>query len=238
MSSSKETESALSQVPLFVRKPLEGREEGEVRGFQVERCFGAHGCPNRVVRHEDLVQRLEGVLERWDLKDFLEEKMRGPLKMHHVFRVSVADCPNACSRPQIADVGLIGALRPKIGDGVCTQCGACVETCRERAIVLEEGTGIPSIDPQKCLSCGQCIRVCPSAVLVNGKEGYRILIGGKLGRHPQLGRELGKIFSLAASLQVVEHCIAHYLQHNETGERFGQVLLRFPPDNGELTRLE
>ena len=188
------------------------RDGGRVeQGYQVERCFGERGCPNQAVYHGDLLQRLAEVFERSDLRGFLKEKVKGPLKSHHAFRVSVSDCPNACSRPQIADVGLIGALRPKIGEGLCTQCGACVEICREQAIALEPGRGVPTLDPRKCLSCGQCIRVCPSAALATDKAGYRILIGGKLGRHPQLGRELSGIFPLAEAVLVVQDCLRHDL---------------------------
>lgn len=260
---SKEAEAALSRVPFFVRRRVKKRVEDEaakghsdqvrmehvdacqrrflnnmedeVRGYQVERCFGVNGCPNRAVYHEDLVQRLEGLLERRNIKGFLKEKVKGPLKMHHEFRVSVSDCPNACSRPQIVDLGLIGALRPQLGEGGCTHCKACVDSCRENAIVLDEGVGMPSIDHEKCLLCGQCIRVCPTAALEEGEAGYRILIGGKLGRHPQLGRELEGIFSLEAAVKVVENCLAHYLKHNQAGERFGEILLHVPPEDGELT---
>jgi dissimilatory sulfite reductase (desulfoviridin) alpha/beta subunit len=108
-----------------------------------------------------------------------------------------------------------------------------VEICREQAIILDPRTGRPSIDPERCLSCGQCIRACPSAALVGGEAGYRILIGGKLGRHPQLGRELEGIFLLEAAVRMAETCIVHYLKHHESGERFGEVLLRFPWIGGE-----
>lgn len=205
------------------------RDGGRVeQGYQVERCFGERGCPNQAVYHGDLLQRLAEVFERSDLRGFLKENVKGPLKSHHVFRVSVSDCPNACSRPQIADVGLIGALRPKIGEGLCTQCGACVEICREQAITLEPGRGVPTLDPRKCLSCGQCIRVCPPAALAEDAVGYRILIGGKLGRHPQLGRELSRIFPLAEAVQVVQDCLRHYLAHSRNGERLGEVLRHSP----------
>ena len=259
----KDAEAAISRVPFFVRKRVKKRVEEEavrchadevrmehveacqqrflnnmekeVKGYQVERCFGANGCPNRAVQHEDLVQRLEGLLESRNLKGFLKEKVKGPLKMHHEFRVSVSDCPNACSRPQIVDVGLIGALRPRLGDSACTECGACVESCREDAIALNEGAAMPSLDLEKCLSCGQCIRVCPTEALLGAESGYRILVGGKLGRHPQLGRALEGIFSLEQTVKAVENCIDYYMKHNEAGERFGEVLLRFPPDDGELS---
>ena len=35
-----------------------------------------------------------------------------PLRHRDEFTVAFADCPNACSRPQIADLGLIGAAEP------------------------------------------------------------------------------------------------------------------------------
>jgi anaerobic sulfite reductase subunit C len=260
----KEAEKAISRVPFFVRKRVRRRVEEEaakshakevrmehveacrrrflnkmeeeVRGYQVEQCFGANGCPNRAVPHDDLAERLEKLLESKNLKGFLKEKVKGPLKMHHEFRVSVSDCPNACSRPQIVDVGLIGALRPGPGDGACTECGACVEICRENAIVLEDGAGAPAIDLTRCLSCGQCIRVCPAEALQGSEAGYRILVGGKLGRHPKLGRELEGILSLEDTLRVVENCLETYLNHNKAGERFGEVLHRLTPAAEELTK--
>lgn len=259
----REAEEAISRVPFFVRRRVKKRVEEEaarnradevrmehvaacqrrflqnmeeeVKGYQIDRCFGANGCPNRAVQHDDVLQRLEALLQSKNLKSFLKEKVKGPLKLHHEFRVSVSDCPNACSRPQIVDVGLIGALRPGQGEGVCTECGACVEICREDAVVLNEGAGKPTIDPEKCLSCGQCIQVCPTEALRGVQAGYRILVGGKLGRHPQLGKELDGIFSPEEAVKVVENCVAYYLAHNEAGERFGEMLLRRPPGDGELT---
>lgn len=125
----------------------------------------------------------------------MEEKVQGPLKMHHEFRVSLSTCPNACSRPQIVDFGIIGALRPEISAKPCTRCGACVEACQEKAILLEESPDGPVIDFDRCLACGQCLKVCPTKALAEGAKGYRVLVGGKLGRHPQLGRELSGIHS-------------------------------------------
>ena len=136
-----EAEGAVSKVPFFIRKRVKKRVEeeaerqgsslvtldhvktcqqrflknmdAEVKGFQVEACFGPTGCPNAVVVSPDLVRKLEDYLESRKLRDFLKEKVQGPLKLHHEFRVSLSTCPNACSRPQIVDFGIIGALRPR-----------------------------------------------------------------------------------------------------------------------------
>ncbi len=247
-----EAEGAVSKVPFFIRKRVKKRVEEEaerqgnpvvtldlvktcqqrflqnmdreVKGYQVEACFGPTGCPNALVVDPELVQKLEEKLEQRNLRGFLKEKVQGPLKMHHEFRVSLSACPNACSRPQIVDFGIIGALRPRIGDEPCTLCGACIEACQEKAIVLDETLNLPLIDPDRCLSCGQCLKVCPTGTLAEGEKGYRVLVGGKLGRHPQLGEELAGICSEEDLLKTLDRTLDHYQKYNEKGERLGEVL--------------
>jgi anaerobic sulfite reductase subunit C len=248
----REAEEAASKVPFFVRKRVRkrveeeaaragggevtlehvqtcqqrflNRMEEEVKGFQVETCFGPSGCPNRTVACDDLPRKMEDLLSRRNLKSFLEEKAKGPLKLHHEFRVSISDCPNACSRPQIADIGLIGARRPNISEEPCTQCGACVETCREEAIVLAGKW--PVVDWGKCVSCGQCIAACPTRTLQEEKSGFRIQVGGKLGRHPRLAEEFPGIYSPEETLEILGRCLDHYQKYCRHGERFGEVLDR------------
>jgi dissimilatory sulfite reductase (desulfoviridin) alpha/beta subunit len=247
-----EAGQAISRVPFFVRKRVKKRVEEEagrfgaktvtvehvrtcqqrflknmeeeVKGYQVETCFGPGGCPNRAVVCESLPAELEKTLSRRKLKDFLKERVQGPLKMHHEFRVSISDCPNACSRPQIVDVGLIGACVPEITERACSECGACVDSCKENAVALKDGK--PILDASRCLFCGQCVRVCPTGTLREGKKGYRILLGGKLGRHPRLGEELPRIYDPDETLRVLEGCLDFYQQGCQSGERFGEILER------------
>ncbi len=54
-----------------------------------------------------MIARIEQVLKEADLLAFLKSRVTGPLKFHHEFRVSLADCPNACSQPQIKHVGIM-----------------------------------------------------------------------------------------------------------------------------------
>jgi len=243
---------AISRVPFFVRKRVKkrveeeaascganevtiehvrtcqkrflNRMEDEVKGFQVETCFGPSGCSNRAVDSDALPQRLEKKISKRDLKAFLKRRVNGPLKMHHEFRVSISDCPNACSRPQIVDIGLIGACRPEVSDEPCNQCGACQEICRENAISLKNS--LPIVDYSRCLSCGQCLEACPTGTLQEDARGYRILVGGKLGRHPRLGTELPGIYELEEVLQVVDGCLDYYQSNCHGGERFGEILER------------
>lgn len=262
---SEEAEQALSRVPFFVRKRVRRRVEEEaarcraevvgimhvracqqrflqqmereVRGFQVERCFGPSGCPNRAVADSKLAEQLESLASAYDLPAFLAERVDGPLKLHHEFRIVLADCPNACSRPQIVDLGIIGALRPEFDPAACTGCGACAEACREGALSLEHGAEIPHFDQARCLSCGQCIGSCPSGALRPGAYGYRVLVGGKLGRHPQFGRELARIYTEQEVLQVAAACLDHFKAHNRHGERFGDILNRTGLPRGPLCEI-
>jgi dissimilatory sulfite reductase (desulfoviridin) alpha/beta subunit len=138
------------------------------------------------------------------------------------FSVSISGCPNGCSRPQIADFGLLQAQHPEVDAEKCTGCGECAQGCREGAIDLE--SGIARIDPTYCLSCGVCIRSCPEQALFPSRHGYRVLVGGKLGRHPRLAEELPGIYSREEMLAALQKCLALHQGHYRTGVRFGQVV--------------
>jgi len=249
-----DAETAIKKVPFFVRKRVrarveeeagrEGRHvvtladvkatqkrylnsmEKEVRGYQIDCCFGPNGCPNRAVSDSDrLMKELEVLLQEEDILGFLKQRVNGPLKFHHEFRVTVADCPNACSQPQIKDIGIIGASLPEITDEACSECEACVDACRDDAIRLDGDPTTPVIDLMRCMACGKCVSACPTGTIAQGPKGYRIQLGGKLGRHPQLARELDGIYSRRQVLAVVKDCIGIYKARSDRGQRFGELLL-------------
>jgi anaerobic sulfite reductase subunit C len=245
-----EAEAALKKVPFFVRKKVRFRVEkqaagdgktvvdieavkttqkrylsgmaAEVKGYQLDTCFGPGGCPNRSTISDDLLKRLERVLQAADLLSFLKEQVGDNLKLHHEFRVTVADCPNACSQPQIKDVGIIGAVMPAITDQACSECEACIDVCPDDAIALDETV---TVDRQRCMVCGKCILACPTGTLAEKARGYRVLLGGKLGRHPRLARELPGIFSEEGVLRIVEACVALYKKKSRGGKRFAELLI-------------
>ncbi|MDJ0818860.1 MAG: 4Fe-4S binding protein [Desulfobacterales bacterium] len=249
---SKEAENAVKKVPFFVRKRVrakvekEAREAGkrrisladvkttqarflkrmssEIKGYQVDACFGPGGCPNRAVIGDGLVEQIEKVLKQADLLEFLKKKVQGELKFHHEFRVTLSDCPNACSQPQIKDIGIIGACAPMITGEECTRCEACVDACKEDAIFLATEGPCPQIDDARCLYCGQCMQVCPTGTLVEGIKAFRVQLGGKLGRHPRLAREMPGIYSEQQVLDIINHCIEFYKANSQHGERFSQIL--------------
>jgi dissimilatory sulfite reductase (desulfoviridin) alpha/beta subunit len=258
----KEAEEAVKRIPFFVRKKVKSRVEkeamasgknvvsiievkttqarylsnmeSEIKGFRVETCFGAGGCPNRTIETENLISRIEQIFESENLLGFLKTQVKEPLKFHHEFRVTIADCPNACSQPQIKDIGIIGATLPKLSDMPCTLCEACALKCKENPITLDQDIKKPIIDFESCVACGQCVSTCPTGTLVAEKKGFRVQIGGKLGRHPQLALELLGIFNEDEVLHIVTKCIALYKKFSKNGQRFGSIINRF--DLNELTK--
>ncbi len=87
-----------------------------------------------------------------------------------------------------------------------------VRTCQQRFLKNMEEEGRPLLEASRCLTCGQCVRVCPTGTLSEGKKGYRILVGGKLGRHPRLGEELPRIYAPDETLGMLDRCLDLYQQ--------------------------
>ena len=247
-----EAEEALKRVPFFVRKTVRARVEKEaqeaarsvvsledvkatqarflsrmsskIKGYQIETCFGPSGCPNRAIISDQLIARIEAAVKKQDLLAFLKQTVEGGLKFHHEFRITLADCPNACSQPQIKDIGIIGACAPVLSGEPCTMCEACVDACKENAIRLDTKKEFPVIENDLCLKCGKCMAACPTGTLTPGKKGFRVQLGGKLGRHPQLARELAGIYDENTVMEIIKDCLRFYKANSKHGERFGQIL--------------
>ncbi len=255
-----EADDTIKKVPFFVRKKVRARVEkeardagktvitladvkttqarylgnmsSEIKGYQLDTCFGPGGCPNRAVVSDGLLHKIEGLLKAEDLLGFLKASVNGELKFHHEFRITLADCPNACSQPQIKDIGIIGACTPQLTEEPCTLCEACLDACKEKAITLDSEKEGPQIDMDLCLYCGKCMQACPTRTIAEGRKGFRVQLGGKLGRHPQLAKELPGIYSEEQVLLIVKECLQFYKQTSKQGKRFGQILM--PADFDEI----
>jgi len=244
-------ESAVNKVPFFVRKKVRSRVENEataagkivvsladvkatqarfltkmgseIKGYRVDTCFGSSGCPNQANSADGLFKKIEKLLKKEDLLDFLKQRVKGDLKYHHEFKVTLAECPNACSQPQIKDIGIIGAAIPMLIDEECTLCEACVEACIENCISIDTKTKTPKIDHDRCLKCGKCINVCPSGTIAIKCKCFRVQLGGKLGRHPILAKELSSIFNEDEVLAIVKRSVELYKEKSKHGERFAEI---------------
>jgi len=174
------------------------------------------------VETQALVPRLQAVLEAANLGEFFRSLSLNPKKRYR-FRVALAACPNACTQVYIADFGLIGQAVPTL-EGDCVGCGVCEEVCEEEAVTLEGRW--PLFHVERCLNCGLCIRACPKKVLTSEAKGYKVLVGGKLGRHPKLACEVVSLAQEEQVLSLLERCLAFYKAHCQAGERLGTIIQR------------
>ena len=201
-----------------------GGMEKEIKGYALTACFGNSGCPSRILDTAFLINKMEAVLEKANLYTFLKNTVKGDLKFHHEFRVAVADCPNACSRPQITDMGVIAASLPMITDEPCTGCLACMDTCRENSITVDEATFRVEMDSASCVQCGQCIDTCPAGTIASAETGYRVMLGGRLGRHPRLAMELDGLYTETQVIEILENALTFYKTRSTDGTRFARLL--------------
>ncbi len=256
---SPEAEAAVDRVPFFIRKKVRKKVEAhvenlgrsrvtlsdvtalkrqflakggmtrQIKGYDLSACFGTDGCPQVACRTSDLAADLEILLKQADILSFLQSSLGENIKFHHEFRIALCDCPNACSRPQIADIGIMGAVVPKVGDASCTGCRACIDACPDQAILLTPVSGnkeTPVIDMHLCQRCGKCVQVCPSRSLELSEAGFRVFFGGRLGRHPRLALEVQGIFSHEQALALVRTCLNYYKTHSKNGQRFSHLFTR------------
>ena len=251
---STQADQAMQKVPFFVRKKVKKRVEAyaeqkgkisvdlsdvnelkkkflskggmekEIKGYEVAGCFGDSGCPNASNSCTRLAADIEKILKEQDILGFLKQSVGQDLKFHHEFRVTLCDCPNACSRPQIADIGIIGAVLPGLSDQACILCNACVQACEEEAILLDEKKKIPLIDADKCMMCGKCIHACPTGTIGEKHKGFRVMLGGRLGRHPRLAMEVAGLCSYDEVLGIVKNCLKFYKERSKNGQRFSHIL--------------
>lgn len=189
----------------------------------LETCRGVKpsGCPHGAPLPLDRLAVLVSLAATTPEPDALADLPR-PLRRHEQFRLAVCACPNGCVRPHVADLGLVAARTVAVETAACTGCGLCAETCPDRAIALRRGKAV--IDASACLHCGQCAAVCPVRAIAAGEVGFRAFLGGRLGRRPRLGIEVGHILSPDAALALAGRTTAAYVRRMRPGLRFADVL--------------
>lgn len=199
----------------------------------VSQCRGGQSgsCPFRLESPEDLVARLEAAVLASGWPEFLRSELGGEIRHHHVFQISVASCANGCSRPHIADLGLIAAVELAFDPVRCNGCGRCVESCPDQAIALvsrDSGENLVRVDQERCLGCGRCVAACASAshepALTTARTGFRVLLGGKLGRRPVLARELEGLQSAEQATRILASCLRAHREGWSPGSRFADLV--------------
>ena len=167
-----------------------------------------------------------GLGDTQELTKRLDEKFYGRDNLPHKFKMAVTGCPSSCAKPQENDVGFVGVAEPILdeSEGECIDCGLCEINCPTGALKLVDGK--PIIDGKKCYHDGRCILVCPTEVLVTGKSGWDIYVGGKFGREPKLGLLLKEFITDDDALPLVEKILSGYVSLGKKGERLRETIDR------------
>ena len=164
-----------------------------------------------------------GIIDTYGLGGFLDKEFFGedmPVKI----KFAVTGCPNSCAKPQENDLGVMGILKPTIFSEECTGCGTCTFMCPEKAIVVENDKA--KILWDKCNLCGACVGTCPTELINEEWKGYKIFVGGKIGRYPRLGKELVDAKSPEEAIAIFRKIINWSKKNTNIGERFGDCLER------------
>ncbi|MGF7184571.1 dissimilatory sulfite reductase (desulfoviridin) alpha/beta subunit [Desulfitispora alkaliphila] len=173
-------------------------------------CPGTYSCPNSIIDTQSLGLEI-------DSNVCFEGEI--PSKM----KIAIAGCANGCTSPQVNDIGIVGINTVEVVEKNCEHCYTCVDFCREKAIYKAD-TGRIEIDRNKCVDCGLCADECEA--LKSKQTGYRISVGGKLGRHLVMGRNFGDYSMMYHVLDAMEKIVFIYKERGKPGERLGETIDR------------
>ena len=171
-----------------------------------------------------------GLCDTYDLSSEIHERFylgyRG-VTLPHKFKIAVGGCPNNCVKPDLNDVGIIGARVVKYDPDQCRGCKKCqIEAaCPIHAAKLIDGKLM--VNTEMCNNCGRCAGKCPFHCFDDSTYGYKVYIGGRWGKQGARGRMIEKIFtSREEVLEMVEKTILLFRDQGIAGERFGDTIAR------------
>ena len=149
------------------------------------------------------------------------------VSLPHKFKIAFGGCPNNCVKPDLNDLGIVGARVPGYDESKCKGCKKCqVEiSCPIGAAKLSEGKLV--IDPNLCNNCGRCIGKCHFHCNDEGTYGWKVFVGGRWGKKVAHGKMLNKVFTDKEELMsVVEKAILLFRDQGKSGERFADTIDR------------
>ena len=145
----------------------------------------------------------------------------------HKFKIGIGGCPNNCVKPDLNDIGIIGASIPSTDTEKCRACKSCAV---EKACPVNNAklTGEKiSIEKETCNRCGRCVTKCPFGAVTESAAGYRMHVGGRWGKRVARGRELNYLFTSEDELMdAIERAIILFRDEGIQGERFSDTIER------------
>ncbi len=197
------------------------REELKEAGFDIGVCGprirGIVACQGEICSH--------GLINAQELSEIIDSKYFGLGGLPGKFKIGISGCPNACTKPYENDFGIIGKLEKEFLPENCNGCGLCAEVCPIKNVFIGDDN-LAKYDPQKCIGCGECVFVCPANAWSKKREGYRIFVGGKMGKNPFLGLEVFTLWEVDDIYKAIDFALEFYKKYGKKSERFADVIKR------------
>ncbi len=178
-----------------------------------------------------------GLYDTYELSDEIHNRFYlgyREVALPHKFKIALGGCPNNCVKPNLNDLGIIGARVPQFDEDTCRGCGKCQveQACPVHAAKVVDGKLV--IDPKLCNNCGRCVTRCPFHCNDESTYGWRVYIGGRWGKKIAHGRMISKVFTDKNELfDVVEKSILLFRSEGIPGERFADTIERIGFDKAE-----
>lgn len=175
--------------------------------YSIELCPAKYGASTMEKREQMrvLLTPLRNKLKELGITQIIMDKAQTSIMSHHMLRIGLTGCPNACFSPYFQDFAILGVYHVGIKDTGCVQCGKCVTYCSARAISLTDKG--PVIDETKCIKCSGCVEQCEEGVFYTKAKGYKVAIGGSGSRHPRIAQTVTEDTDLEGVLKILEKAI-------------------------------
>jgi dissimilatory sulfite reductase (desulfoviridin) alpha/beta subunit len=171
----------------------------------------------------------KGLVPANSLGQELDRRFFGREGLPHKFKVTISGCTNGCTKPWENDLGIMGVVPTSLCPEACNCCRACEFACPTNCLTGGQDGEVFTVhrDEAGCINCGVCADVCPTFAWRKDDVGFAIVVGGKMGKVPALGRlTFPFVRDWEQVLALCEGTLDFYIRHGEKGERFSKTLDR------------